>query len=70
MNVLLQGTATGVLQLLRKQFNQRGAKIIIDEEDILEEALLHYKHPLFDPTIPNRVSYKGQPAVDTGAVTG
>ena len=70
MNVLLQGTATGLLQLLRrKQFNQRGAKIVIDDEDILEEALLHYKHPSFDPTIPIRVSYKGQPAVDTGGVT-
>ena len=43
-------------------------KITVNDEDILEEALLHYKHPSFDldPSTPVRVSLKGQPAVDTG----
>ena len=31
--------------------------------------MLHYKHPSFVPTVPIRVSFKGQPAVDTGGVT-
>ena len=72
MNYLVSGpTAGGLLRLLRKkEYSGRAKKITIhDEEDILEEALLHYKHPSFDPSTPVRVSLKGQPAVDTGGVT-
>ena len=72
MTYLVNGPTAGVLlRLLRKkEYSGRAKKITIhDEEDILEEALLHYKHPSFDPCTPVRVSLKGQPAVDTGGVT-
>ena len=38
------------------------------KEDILE-ALVYYKHPSFDSSIPLRISFKGQPAIDTGGIT-
>ena len=69
MNYLVSGPTAGVLLRLlkKKEYSGRAKKITIhDEEDILEEALLHYKHLSFDPCTPVRVSLKGQPAVDTG----
>ena len=72
MNFLISGpTASGLLQLLRqKEYNCRAEKITIqDEDDLLEEAVVHYKHPSFKPLSPVRVSFKGQPAIDTGGVT-
>lgn len=43
-------------------------KVKIDPDDILADALAHYKNPDFDPASPIRVTYKGQPAVDAGGV--
>ena len=71
--VLINGPqATDLLCLRWRMFfhGQETKKIRIeDEADIIEEALLYYKHPLFDPTTPIRISFKFQPAVDTGGVT-
>ena len=39
------------------------------EEDILNDALTHYKSPEFDVKKTLRIQFKGQPAVDTGGVT-
>jgi len=70
MNFLLSGpTARGLLQLLRQREYNSKAEITIQDEDELLEALLHYKHPSFKPLSPVRVSFKGQPAIDTGGVT-
>jgi len=60
MNFLLSGpTARSLLQLLRqREYNSKAEKITIQDEDkILKEALLHYKHPSFKPLSPVRVSF-------------
>jgi len=41
-------------------------KIKVDPDDILGDALAIYKDPEFDPALPIRVTYRGQPAVDLG----
>lgn len=42
---------------------------IDDEDDILEEALVYYKHSSFDPSVPIGIAFRHQPAIDTGGVT-
>lgn len=43
-------------------------KVRIDADDILADAIALYKRSDFDPYRPVRVSFNGQPAVDTGGV--
>ena len=60
-----------ILQLKRKNYFSGCTKklTICDEGDVLEEALVHYKHPAFDPLSPIRISFRDQPAIDTGGLT-
>lgn len=53
-----------------KSVNVKGQlfKLRVDEDDILADAVAFYKDPAFDPTRPLRVSFHGQPAIDTGGV--
>ena len=70
--VLLGGPKTiDLLQFKRrKDFSGRAKKLkISDEEDLVEEALVYYKHPSFNPLLPVRIAFENQPAVDTGGVT-
>ena len=41
-------------------------RIRIEEDDLLMQALPIYKGPKFDPTRPLNITFKNQPAVDTG----
>jgi hypothetical protein len=43
-------------------------KLTVDQDDILSDSVAFYKNPSFDPTRPLRVSFRGQPAIDTGGV--
>ena len=43
-------------------------KLKIDEEDLLEDAMVYYKAAEFDPTKRLRMVYTGQSAADTGRV--
>ena len=71
--ILINGPqVTDLLRLKRRMFFQGSEtkKIRIDDEDdILEEVLVYYKHPSLDPNIPIRIAFKCQPAIDTGGVT-
>ena len=49
--------------------SQERVKVKIEEEDILNDSLAHYKCPEFDVKKKLRIQFKGQPAVDTGGVT-
>ena len=61
--------AADLLQLHRRSFMRPGSKKLRIDEDLFEEALVFYKHPSFDPRMPLRISFKGQPAIDTGGLT-
>ena len=71
--ILINGPqVTDLLCLKRRMFFDESETMKIridDEDDILEEALLYYKHLSFDPTIPICISFKRQPAIDIGGVT-
>ena len=60
------------LETLLKGFDKKlegdVVKIKVDPDDILTDALAHYKDPDFDPAAPISVTYRGQPAVDAGGV--
>ena len=43
-------------------------KLKIDEEDLLEDAMVYYKAEEFDPTKRLRIEYSGKSAADTGGV--
>ena len=43
-------------------------KLKIDEEDLLEDAMVYYKAEEFDPTKRLRIVYSGQSAADTEGV--
>lgn len=44
-------------------------KVKVDEDDVLNDALVYYKGCNFDAKKKIRVIYRGQPAADTGGVT-
>lgn len=43
-------------------------KLKVDEDDLLNDALMFYKAVAFDPSRPLRVSLLNQPALDTGGI--
>jgi hypothetical protein len=43
-------------------------KLLVDEKEILTDAVAFYKCPSFDPTRPLRVSFDDQLAIDTGGI--
>ena len=43
-------------------------KLKIDEEDLLEDAMVYYKAEEFDPTKRLRIVYSGKSAADAGGV--
>ena len=61
--ILINGPKVAdLLQLKHSVFwgDRRPKNITIDdEEDIVEEALVYYKHPSLDPTIPIRITFRG-----------
>lgn len=67
--ILINGPkVVDLLRLKRTVFfgvNTKKLKIE-DKEDILEQALVYYKHPSFNPNIPLRISFKGQPSYRHG----
>ena len=58
-----------VLRELLRGFSTQKEKLKGDEEDVLNDALVYYKDPYFDPTKRLRIVYTGQPAVDKDGVS-
>lgn len=56
------------LKNIPRKMSDEKAKLRIDEEDLLEDAMVYYKGAEFDPTKRLRIVYTGQSAVDTGGV--
>lgn len=54
---------------LQRGFSTQKEKVKVDEVDVLNDALAHYKDPCFDSIKCLRIVYTGQPAVDTGGVS-
>ena len=55
------------LRDLQKNFSSdQREKLKIDEEDLLNDAMVYYKDQDFDPRKKLRIVYSGQPAADTG----
>ena len=70
--VLLGGPDVRTLLQLKRNVDFTGhtKKLTISEDDdLVEEAIVHYKHPSFNPLSPIRISFMDQPAIDTGGVT-
>ena len=70
--VLLGGPEISTILQLKRRADLSGhsQKLYVSDEDALvEEALVYYKHPSFDPLFSVRLSYRNQPAIDTGGVT-
>lgn len=55
-----------VLARINKKLTGQPLKEKIDPTDILNDAMAIYKNPCFDGTRPLRISFTGQPAIDTG----
>lgn len=56
------------LKNIQRKMSDDKVKLRIDEEDLLEDAMVYYKGAEFDPTKRLRIVYTGQSAVDTGGV--
>ena len=57
------------LELLKSHLkNSDVEKLKVDQEDALSDCLAYYKKSDFDATLPLKIRYRGQPAVDTGGV--
>ena len=61
-------TLSELLDLLSKKLSSEKDKIKVDVDDLLNDALSHYKDPELDMTHRIRVQYRAQPAADTGGV--
>lgn len=65
----IPSTLDEAMEYWQLQLKEEYSKTIrVDPQDVLTEALAHYKDPNFDPSVPLKIRYKGQPAVDTGGV--
>ena len=62
-----EGLSSELKSMQRKMSVDR-VKLKIDEEDLLEDAMVYYKDEEFDPTKRLRIVYSGQLAADTGGV--
>ena len=70
--VLLGGPDVRTLLQLKRNVDFTGHTkklTIAEDDDLVEEAIVHYKHPSFNPLSPIRISFMEQPAIDTGGVT-
>ena len=56
------------LEVLARQMSGPTFKLRVDEKDILDDTLVYYKSPSFDPKRPLRVYFNDQSALDTGGV--
>lgn len=56
------------LKSIQRKMSAEKAKLKIDEEDLLEDAMVYYKAEEFYPTKRLRIVYTGQSAADTGGV--
>lgn len=56
------------LKSIQRKMSMDKVKLKIDEEDLLEDAMVYYKAEEFDPTKRLRIVYTGQSAADTGGV--
>ena len=56
------------IKSIQRKMSVDKVKLKIDEEDLLEDAMVYYKAEEFDPTKRLRIVYSGQSAADTGGV--
>ena len=57
-----------ILQKIGKKLTNRRKKLEVDQDDLVNDAISYYKSLQFDPCCPIRISFLGQPAVDSGGV--
>ena len=67
---LLDGpTITSIVHMLKNQFQQQlTMKIVLDAEDIWQDAIVYYKSPSVDLKKPIQIRIRNQPAIDTDGV--
>jgi len=73
VNKIIEGSATNPKieieeKLLQQLKDKTKKRITVSEEYAFEDCLAYYKHPTFDPTIPIRITFEGQPGIDAGGL--
>ena len=61
-------TLADTLKFLKEAMSSEVEKLKVDEDDILSDALAYFKSPSYDPKVPIKIKFTGQPAVDTGGL--
>lgn len=62
-------SVTSVLKpLLGKLASRPSVRLEVDPSDLVSDAVAFYKGPRFQPNQPVKISYIGQPAIDSGGV--
>lgn len=72
-NISIAGDSSKSLQdvlkpLLLKLACRPSTKLMVDPSDLVSEGVAFYKSPNFEPFQPIKITYIGQPALDSGGV--
>ena len=57
-----------VINILGRKLTGKREKLEVDEDDLIEDAVAYYKSIQFDASCPLRITFRGQPAIDSGGV--
>ena len=57
-----------IIEILEKKLTGKRKKLEVDEGDLVQDAVVYYKSIQFDASCPLRITYQGQPAIDSGGV--
>ena len=57
-----------IINILGRKLTGKRKKLEVDEDYLIEDAVAYYKSIQFDPSCPLRITFRGQPAIDSGGV--
>ena len=57
-----------IINILGRKLTGKRKKLEVDEDDLIEDAVAYYKSIQFDASCPLRITFRGQPAIDSGGV--
>ena len=57
-----------IINILGRKLTGKRKKLEVDEDDLIEDAVAYYKSIQFDSSCPLRITFRGQPAIDSGGV--
>ena len=57
-----------IINILGRKLTGKRKKLEVDEDDLIEDAVAYYKSIQFDSSCPLRITFQGQPAIDSGGV--